>query len=121
MSMRGKRKIHSISRLLKQYGFKGEKGDARKLLGKCLTIAKKNGSSNCQMIISREELGFPERTFKKWNIPDNKLIVVIEFGVIMTVKHIPETNKEDKNLDEEIEKLRKAISKKEKRFYPATA
>lgn len=88
MSRKGKRKSHSVSRLLNQYGFKGSKGEARKLLSRCLTIAKKNGSSSCQMLISNKELGFPERLFKGWNIPDGKLVVVIECGVVKTVKNV---------------------------------
>lgn len=101
------RKAHSISRLLNQYGFRGSEGEAKVLLNKCLTLAKKNGSPSCHMIISSRELGFPKKRFEVWNIPDNKLIVVIEFGVVQTVKSF--RNKRDKNFKERIEMSQKSI------------
>lgn len=81
----GKVMDHAVSRLMKQYDFKGSEREARKLLRSC---SRKVDGSTGRVIISVDNTGFPEEKFKQWNIPSGKLIAIVNFGNITSVLNI---------------------------------
>lgn len=73
---------YAVSRLMKQYGFKGTKKEARKLLRVC---SRKVEGSTGRTLISTGNSGFPRKKFVKWGIPDGKLIAIINGGNVANV------------------------------------
>lgn len=73
---------HAVKRLIKQYKFNGSKKEARKLLQACRKIADK---SIDEVIISSEKINVSKGQLERWNIPDGKLIAIINNEKVITV------------------------------------
>ena len=116
---------HAVSRLIKQYGFKGAEGEAKKLLNICIKIARKKGQMNSQFIIYHRDIAensdITLTTLSKWNVPDRSLVLVISNGKMVTVKdHLDLPAKKEKSLDEAIKELQLFRSTRKKKILASS-
>lgn len=65
---------HAIDRLVGEYGFKGSRKEALRLLRACKKTA--NGSKSIK--ISSRSIGISKGQLERWGIPDNKLFVTLD-------------------------------------------
>ncbi len=72
---------HAVDRLVGQYGFRGSRKEARKLLRKCREEADKED----RVLISSKNLGIASAELLRWGIPDCSLIAIISRGEVVSV------------------------------------